>query len=246
MRSLNPKWTAFTLSYYAANAVWQGYMSLYYRSIGFSGGQIGFISALMALCALVVQPLWGIWGDRCVHTRRLLALLALLGAAVLPAMLLGNGFLWQILCAVVFYAFYCALLPMGDSILLARLGRDNLPFGPYRLCGAAAFALSGAVFGWILDRTGVSSIILTGTVLLLFAAASALLLPDSRRKKRGKLAFRSLFRNKKLMGLLAFMIPVQMTMGYFHTFFSTHFSALPGANSALLGLAYAVATLGEK
>jgi len=41
------------------------------------------------------------------------------------------------------------------------------------------------------------------------------------------------------------MAPVQITMGYFHTFFATHFSALPGANPTLLGMGYAIATLGE-
>ena len=41
------------------------------------------------------------------------------------------------------------------------------------------------------------------------------------------------------------MAPVQLTMGYFYTFFSPHFMTLSGANSALLGVGYFIAAVSE-
>jgi len=245
VHGLKLKWMVFPAAYYAANAVWQGYMSLYYRGIGFGEGKIGLISAAMALCALIAQPLWGKLGDRSGKTRRLLAILALSSAILLLPALARGDFAWQLGAAMLFYGVYCALLPMGDAVLLDGLNRENRPFGPYRLAGAVSFALSGAAFGGILGRSGAKSIVLCAAVLLLAAAVSALLLPENTVKARKKAAFRELFRDKRLMSLLCFMVPVQITMGYFHTFFATHFSALPGANPTLLGMGYAIATLGE-
>lgn len=245
MHGLKIGWMAFPLAYYAANAVWQGYMSLYYRGIGFGEGKIGLISAAMALAALLLQPVWGKLGDQSKKTNRLLALLALLSGAALLPVLVNDGFFWQLAFACLFYVFYCALLPMGDSILLEALNRNDMPFGPYRLAGAVSFAAAGAAFGGVLDRWGRKSVVLVSAGLLFLAAFAAWMLPESKRKPKRKPAFRVLFRNRDLMIMLAFMIPVQMTMGYFYTFFSTYFSALPGANPQLLGVGYAIATAGE-
>ena len=245
VRSLKLRWMAFPLAYYAANAVWQGYMSLFYRHLGFAEGRIGLISAVTAFCALLVQPLWGKLGDGSSKTKRLLSLLALLSAAaILPALLKGD-FYWQLMFAALFYVFYCALLPMGDAILLDALNREKLPFGPYRLAGAVSFALSGAVFGWILNRSGAKSVVPASAALLLLAAVTAWFLPEKERKPRQKRDFRSLLKNRELMCMLAFMVPVQMTVGFFYTFFAPYFFTLPGANSTLLGIGYALATLGE-
>lgn len=245
MHGLKIGWMAFPIAYYAANAVWQGYMSLYYRGIGFGEGKIGLISAAMALAALLLQPVWGKLGDRSKKTNRLLALLALLSGAVLLPVLAHDGFFWQMAFACLFYVFYCALLPMGDSILLEVLNRNDMPFGPYRLAGAVSFAAAGAAFGGVLDRWGRKSVVLVSAGLLVLTAFAAWMLPESKRKPKRKPAFRALFRDRDLMIMLAFMIPVQMTMGYFYTFFSTYFSALPGANPQLLGVGYAIATAGE-
>ena len=239
------RWMAFPAAYYATNAVWQGYMSLFYRNLGFAEGKIGAISAATALCALLAQPAWGKLGDGSGKKRRLLGLLALASALALLPALVKADFVWQLGFAGVFYAFYCGLLPMGDAVLLDGLNREGRPFGPYRLAGAVSFALVGAAFGRLLGKTGPKAIVLCTAALLLLAAASTLLLPENAVRRQGKPMFRELFRDRRLMGLLCFMVPVQMTMGYFHTFFATHFSALPGANSTLLGLSYAVATLGE-
>ena len=122
----------FSLSYYGANAIYQGYMSLYYTYLGFHSAQLGGISAATALAALGAQPLWGMLGDRARDRRRLLGALALLSAAALPLALLGEGYGYQLAVAMLFYAFFCALLPLNDAILLEK---EGAVFGGYRLAG---------------------------------------------------------------------------------------------------------------
>ena len=57
--------------------------------------------------------------------------------------------------------------------------------------------------------------------------------------------FSELFRQRELMALLAFMAPVQITMGYFYTFFSPHFVSLGGGTAGRLGLCYFISACSE-
>ena len=60
----NWRWALFPVGYYGANAVYQGYISLYYTQLGFRSDRLGCISAATALAAIAAQPLWGTLGDR--------------------------------------------------------------------------------------------------------------------------------------------------------------------------------------
>lgn len=236
------RWALFPLCYYGANAIYQGYISLYYTHLGFGSERLGFISAATALAAIAAQPLWGKLGDRLRGRTPLLAALCLAAALALLPALLGGGFALQILVAALFYAFFCALLPLGDAILLEALGEDG-SFGPYRLAGGLGFAAVGAAYGAL-------SLAPRGAVwatagMLLAAAAAARLLPDSPGRQRSRVPFRALLRDRKLMALILFLLPVQMTMGYFYTFYAPHFKALPGGTDALLGLSYLISAASE-
>ena len=229
----------FPALYYGANAVYQGYVSLYYTGLGFHGGQLGLISAAGALSALAAQPLWGRLADRSKLQRRLLGILCAASAALLLPALLGRSFGWQLVCAVGFYACFCALLPLGDAILLA--GEGN--FGIYRLAGGLSFALAGALFSLIRGGLGAGGTLWTAAGLLMLAALAAGLLPatDGHARKNSVLG---LLKDRRLTLMLLFVLPLQMTMACFHTFHAPHFKHLGGADWAL-GLGHLLAAASE-
>ena len=217
-------------------------MSLYYTGLGFGSAQLGAVSAATAMAAMVAQPAWGMLGDRAKSRRRLLCGLCLAAAGTLPLALLRPGFAAQVLAAMLFYAFFCALLPLGDAILLETSGGA---FGAYRLAGGASFALSGAAFGAALPRVGPAGAVWAAAGLLALAAVTALLLPDSPgRQRRGRATMARLLRDRELVRLLLFLLPVQATMGFFYTFYAPHFQAL-GGSEAMLGLGYLLASASE-
>lgn len=233
----------FPAGYYGANAVYQGYMSLFYTNLGFQSAQLGGINAATALAALVAQPLWGMMGDRARSRRALLGALCLLSAAALPLALLDGRFWYQLAAAMLFYAFFCALLPLGDAILLEASGGA---FGAYRLAGGASFALSGALFGALLGRLGPEGAVWAAAGLLLLTALAARALPDAPgRQGRERISMAALLKNRMLMRMLLFLLPVQMTMGFFYTFYAPHFRELPGGTDALLGLGYFLSAVSE-
>ena len=239
----SPGHSLFSLGYYGANAVYQGYMSLFYAQIGMSKPQLGGVSAATAVAALAAQPLWGMLGDRAQNRRALLCALCAASAAALPLALASEGFLWQLFAAAIFYALFCALLPLGDAILLERAGGA---FGAYRLAGGASFAIVGGAFGALRGRLGASGAIWTAAGILLLAAAAAWALPNAPgRQRRARVSMVALLRDRRLLRMLGFLLPVQMTMGFFYTFYAPHFKALPGGGDALLGLGYFISAASE-
>lgn len=232
----------FPALYYGTNAVYQGYISLYYTHLGFGSGQLGLISAATAAAALAAQPLWGRMGDRAKNRSRLLGVLCLAAAAALPLALPGRSFGAQLLAAMAFYAFFCALLPLGDSILLGA--RDGA-FGVYRLAGGASYALAGAVFGWLRGSMGPGGAIWVCTGLMLLAALSTWALPASPGTPRARGSMLALLKDKHILRMLAFVLPLQMSMGCYYTFHAPHFKSLSGGTDALLGLGYLVSALSE-
>lgn len=231
----------FPAGYYGANSIYQGYISLYYTQLGFSNAQLGLISAATALATLLFQPIWGALGDRMRRRRRLLVFLSLASACVLPIAALGRGFVLQICTAFAFYALFCNLLPLGDTLLLA--GGDGC-FGAYRLAGGASFAIVGALFGLIAHRFDEQGALWCAAALLLLTAVAALFLPDAPGQPRDcKNPFVTL-KDKHFLAMLALLLPLQMTMGYFYTFYAPWFKEI-GGGEALLGLGYFISAASE-
>jgi len=231
----------FPAAYYGANSIYQGYISLYYTHLGFASGQIGTIGAAAAAATLLAQPLWGRLGDRIQKRRLLLCALCLCAAAALPLALLKGSFGMQLMMAMFFYGFFCALLPLGDTILL-EAGREG--FGAYRLAGGVSFALAGLIFGAARSRIAPGGTLWWAAASLLLAAGAALLLPDTAHEDTRRGGVLPLLKNGWLMAMLGFILPLQMTMGFFYTFYAPHFKALGGSDS-MLGLGYLLATASE-
>lgn len=238
----------FMIAYYTTNCMYQSYMSLYYTAIQFSSARIGAINAAVALVSMAAQPMWGTLGDRVKNRGLLLAGLAVASAASAFAFRGFSGFVPLLLLACLFSCFYTSIQPMGDSIILKELNRRALPFGPFRLAGGLAFAFAGVIFGRVLDAPGRALWVPVYTAALcLVTALSTFSLPRTAggQSKGRKLRFSELFKQRELMGLLAFMAPVQITMGYFYTFFSPHFVSLEGGTAARLGLCYFISACSE-
>ena len=238
----------FIVVYYIANCMYQSYMSLYYTAVGFTAAQMGVVNAGVALVSMAAQPLWGTLGDRVRNRAGLIALLALASGALAFAFRWFRAFLPLMLLSCLFSWFYTSVQPMGDSLLLPALDARGLPFGPFRLAGGLSFAVSGVIFGRLLDRPGRALMIPAYLAALCLATAAATFtLPGAEVKaaQRRRLSFSELFKYRELMRLLAFMAPVQITMGYFYTFFSPHFVSLPGGSSGRLGICYFISAMSE-
>ena len=145
---------AYMAAYYLAQAVYQSYMSLFYRARGMDAARLGVLYALAAAASIPGQLLFGAAADRARVPGRVLRALLLSSAALLLLQAFARDAFALFALAALFGFAYTPVQPIGDALALERLAREGKPFGPARLMGALAFAVSALVFGFLLDASG--------------------------------------------------------------------------------------------
>lgn len=242
------RYAAFMITYYTVNAVYQGYISKYFQMRGATTAQLSVLLAAAPMISIVSQPFWGMRGDRAKSRNRVLRLMILLGVGLILMLPLSNAFGWMLLFNALFAAQYTSIQPMGDSIILeSLLNRGNQPFGPLRLCGSLSFAVVNLGFGLLVGER-FEWVIYLSAALLAGVFLSTYLLPPTpghQAETGRKMSLADLFKVPGMPPLLALFMMLQLCMGYFYSFFSIHFTALPGGSMTLLGLAYFISATSE-
>lgn len=242
------RYAAFMITYYTVNAVYQGYISKYFQMRGAATAQLSVLLAAAPMISIVSQPFWGMRGDRAKSRNRVLRLMILLGVGLILMLPLSNAFGWMLLFNALFAAQYTSIQPMGDSIILeSLLARGNQPFGPLRLCGSLSFAVVNLGFGLLVGERfewviWLSAALLAGVFLSTYLLPST---PGHQAETGRRMSLVDLFRVHGMPPLLALFMMLQLCMGYFYSFFSIHFTSLPGGSMTLLGLAYFISATSE-
>ena len=242
------RYAAFMITYYTVNAVYQGYISKYFQMRGATTAQLSVLLAAAPMISIVSQPFWGMRGDRAKSRNRVLRLMILLGVGLILMLPLSRAFGWMLLFNALFAAQYTSIQPMGDSIILeSLLARGNQPFGPLRLCGSLSFAVVNLVFGLLVGERFEWVIYLTAALLVGVFLSTYLLppTPGHQAETGRRMSLADLFRVPGMPPLLALFMMLQLCMGYFYSFFSIHFTSLPGGSTSLLGLAYFISATSE-
>ena len=240
----------FLMAYYVTNSVYQGYLSVYFKNaLNFNSTQIGSILAGVAIVSVITQPLWGTVGDRSKSRNAIIRYLCLSAMALICSLLIAESYIPVMLITCLFAGFYMSIQPMGDSIILESLQKNDHPFGPIRMAGGLSFAIFNVIYGRILSWAGGDDVtiwFIAGLLVCTMLSTFALPKTPGRQAVGGKkMSMVHLFRMKDLMLVLAFVLPMQATMGYFYTFFSHHFLSLEGANQGLLGVCYFISAVSE-
>lgn len=231
---------------YMGNAVYGTFIPVYFSSVGASPAEIGALLSFGPLVAILAQPVWGAIGDRARSKNAVLfALLAGSGISVLffPV---SNAFLYLLLIICVFTFFQTSIFAISDTITLEQLEtQKKWSFGPIRMGGTIGFALMSMVFGFI-ARQHIRMIFVVYALIML---ASILLLTrfpkvSGHQSGGSKVKIWVLLKHRRLMIYLALNFFLQVTLGYYYTFFPVYFRSLGGDNS-LLGWAMVISSLSE-
>ena len=154
---------AFYFLYYAAFAAFVPYIVLYYQSLGFNGAQIGLLTSLPPLLALVGAPLLTGLADSARRHRLVMSLAMLVTVTVIALFPLLTTFL-PMLAAIFFYA----LLGLPGH-LDGRQRHDDRP-------GPAPRAVRPAAHGrhhWLGHRAFIGTFIQDHELRLVFYIAAA-------------------------------------------------------------------------
>lgn len=124
------------------------FLPAYFRSLGMAGWQIGALLAVSPVFSLLSPPVFGHLADRTGRGDRLLRIAvvgALLGLVPLAVAERFPALLGSMLC----YALFAAtIVPMVDSLTLARITSVGGNYAHVRLFGSVGFVVSSVAFGF--------------------------------------------------------------------------------------------------
>jgi MFS transporter, PPP family, 3-phenylpropionic acid transporter len=156
------------------------YLNIHYRSLGFSGFQIGWMSSMIPLVGLFAGPLWGLLSDRLGRPRLILSIAALGSGLCILALARVQSFYWMLPLAGLFSLFNSALMPQIDSLNLLVLGLHTDRYGHQRIFGSVGFIISTWVMGWVFKTWGLQWMFPTFFITMALMALGLIFSPSLR------------------------------------------------------------------
>ena len=230
---------------YMTNAIFGTFMPVYLNRIGFSRSMTGSLLAIGPLIAVVSQPFWGFAGDRA-PSKNLVLKVLLVGAAVSVLLFpVSNSWIWLLVIFAAFTLFQSSVNPMSDAITLEYLESRRWQFGPIRLAGTIGYAVMSLLAGRLVEWN-IRIIFPLYSLMALVGFIVVFRIPGvhSQHQLKRKIAPWLLFKNKPVMLLIAFSFIIQITLGFYYSFFAIHFTNL-GGTSSQLGLAMLITAASE-
>ena len=151
-------------AFFAAAGAWVPYLTLYYRELGFSLGEIGGLLAIGSFVGLLSAPAWGSLSDR--RRGSPYVLVAAIGTSLAGtvALAFGPGLLGSTGLAVPAGAAMlgCGIagtLPIIDARALETAGAARDGYGPLRAWGSVGYVVSALATGAIVQASSPKSLL---------------------------------------------------------------------------------------
>jgi PPP family 3-phenylpropionic acid transporter len=231
--------------YFGVLGIFLPYFNLYCYHLGFSGIQIGFLSALRSLTMVVFPLIWGSLADRFQIRKPIYILSTFLSTSIWLLYVFFVDF-WPMLIITVFYGiFYAPIISFLEAVTMDVLGKEKKSYGRIRAWGSISFIVMVLLLGKIIDLYSIDIIILLILAGSLILAGISVGIPAIKAKKQDLLqpGADSLLQRRVIIFLFcAFLMLV--SHGAYYGFFSIHLAKL-GYGSTFIGIAWALASTAE-
>jgi PPP family 3-phenylpropionic acid transporter len=231
---------------FLSNAVFGPFLARYLDSMGFSKSAIGFVIGWTPVVALLVQPVWGVLGDRVRVKNHLLIGLLAASTVIIALFPLHRGAAYVALLLVLLKVFQGPAGNMSSTIALEDLERRGRQFGPVRMAGTIGYMAYYVALGPVLARWGFTAAFLLSATTLLAALMASLFLPKvtGHQSRTARVPYRALYGNPELILLVVFASLLMAMLYHYYNSATIYLRELTGSDS-LGALAIALSTVGE-
>ncbi|MFH1980958.1 MAG: MFS transporter [Pseudomonadota bacterium] len=232
--------------YFGVMGVFLPYFNLYCYHLGFSGFQIGSLSAIRSLTMVVFSIMWGILADRYRARRAIYIGCHVASAVIWGGFLMTSDFSAMVFLTIAYGLFYAPLISFLEAFAMDALGSEKRHYGRLRAWGSISFIATVILVGRLIDARGTGSIlglILAGSLALAVVATGVRRLPQISTPLSGGLRIRA-FLTPPIRTFLLCAFLMLFSHGAYYGFFSIHLEML-GFDKTFVGVCWAVASGAE-
>ncbi len=226
------------------------YFNLYCYHLGFTGFQIGLLSALKSVVMVIFSLMWGGIADRFQNRRTIFIACHFVSTGIWAFYFLTADFRQMLLIAVCHGIFHAPLIAFLEAFTMDLLGNEKRSYGKIRVWGTLSFIAATLILGKIIDIWSLRVILVLILAGSLIQSFFAIRIPEARHPKPEtqnlKLDTRPQFQVSsfkfQIFLLCAFLMLV--SHGAYYGFFSIHLENL-GYGSTFIGIAWALSAASE-
>ena len=231
--------------YFGVLGIFLPYFNLYCYHIGFTGFQIGALSALRSVTLVLFALVWGALADRYQIRRPIYILCNIISTIIWVFYLYTTDFLAMLFITAFYGMFYAPIISFLEAFSMDILGKKKKSYGKVRAWGSIGFILVVIILGKIIDIYSIKLILVLILAGSLLQASISFKIPDIKISKKDLLSpvTKSLLNIRVIIFLFcAFLMLV--SHGAYYGFFSIHLENL-GYSNTFIGVAWALASTSE-
>jgi len=231
--------------YFGVLGIFLPYFNLYCYHLGFSGLQIGVLSALRSVAMVFFPLIWGSLADRFHIRKPIYILCTVLSAFIWAFYLFFVDFLSLLVIAAFYGIFYAPIISFLEAVTMDVLGREKRSYGRIRAWGSISFIVMVLVLGKIIDLYALDIIIILILAGSLILSAIAVAIPAVNPPKKDLLApgAGALLKQRVVVFLFCGFLML-VSHGAYYGFFSIYLENL-GHGGTFIGIAWGLASTAE-
>ncbi len=234
------------LGYYMAYGAFLPFINLYYQRIGFTGTQIGILSAAPVLVASVGSLVWAMIADAFHIRDRILSLALLLTPIPILFMTRTTSFPYLLLLSLIFAALFSPVGAILDGSAVEKVKAYRVSFGSLRVWGSIGWTLSSWLVGLAIERWEIRAFFYLASGLMLLTLLISLYGPATAPSQTNSLPKKNIrgFFTLEIGIFLTSVMLISISSGAGGAFTSIYLSAI-GAKEGTVGLGWAFSSLSE-
>ncbi|MEI6227306.1 MAG: MFS transporter [Methylophilaceae bacterium] len=236
----------FYFSYYFFVGAFVPYWGLYLQSEHFSAADIGILMSLFQISRIFAPNFWGWLADHTGKRAQWIKLTSFLGLCGFMAVFWAHGFFWLFFVMAALSLFTSSTLPLAESLTLAHLATTNGHYSRIRMWGSLGFIVASVVLGFVIDASGIKSILWFLLLVQMTLFALSYTLPDPKLVAHENDHF-SIWQVIKHPNVIALLIGCSLMVtahGVLYNFYSIYLSQ-HGYSKGTIGLLWAVGVVCE-
>jgi PPP family 3-phenylpropionic acid transporter len=244
--NLHLRLARFYFIYYFFVGAFVPYWGLYLKSEQFSPADIGILMSLFQISRIFAPNFWGWLADHTGKRAQWIRLTAFLGLCGFTAVFWAHGFYWLFFVMAALSLFTSSTLPLAESLTLAHLATTNGHYSRIRMWGSLGFIVAAVILGFLIDFSGIHSLLWFLLIVQITMFALTFTLPDAKVQAHAHDHFSiwQVIRQPNVLALLIGCALMVTAHGVLYNFYSIYLSD-HGYSKGLIGLLWSVGVICE-